>query len=221
MNTNYNRRAIGAVSVAIGVSWITTVISPFFARSTDRDTGVGFYSFLLSSLPLMVVPGVIAVVSGVVLYRKQCITSTKWVVGVYGIFLALFISSLLSDFFPDMLPERISLSAFLFLGMLCAMFVYAKSIPLILRLVGSSQPHRTSEVSQTALVFVAFQLWILVSDLFTEYAPKKEGFIHVLQGPWGVIGLIVPILLAVVAYRTASTHFNRSIQTEQGAAANP
>lgn len=65
---------------------------------------------LVPMVPLLTIPGILAMVFGVRLFREMRESSLRWVIGVWTVLLTLFISSQLSAVLPDMLPERLQKS---------------------------------------------------------------------------------------------------------------
>jgi len=49
---------------------------------------------------------------------------------------------------------------------------------------------------------MAWQLYLLLSSIFHEYSPIKEGSSDIHEAPWEAVGVLVPIIVAYVSYRT-------------------
>jgi hypothetical protein len=58
-------------------------------------------------------------------------------------------------------------------------------------------------------MLMAWQLWLLLSAYFHQYSPIKEGYTHVPEEPWGLLGLVVPIIVAYGSYRIVSGILNK------------
>ena len=50
-------------------------------------------------------------------------------------------------------------------------------------------------------LLMAWQVWMISSQIFREYSPIQEGYTHVPEEPWGILGLVIPIFLAWIFYR--------------------
>ena len=92
MKPEHARRLIGGLAMLLGLWWTwNTVVSPFRKISTEGfDTSN--IIFLLTIVPLMAIPGVIAIIFGARLFREFGELSLKWVIGVFAVFLAFFLA---------------------------------------------------------------------------------------------------------------------------------
>lgn len=214
MKPTYIRRAIGGTSVLLGLWWLWMVIYPVL-----RGLWIGGsrtdYLFSLTIVPMMLIPGILATVFGVRLFRSMSVSSLKWVVGVLVTFGVFWLSSSFSRIFPDLLPERIASSAFLFAGSLIALPAYFAALWYILPCLAADRPKLSSLVGRGVLILMAWQLWLLLSAILDEYTPIEEGYKHVPKEPWGTVGVLVPIIVAYGTYRLAAARLLTKT-TEQG-----
>lgn len=192
---------IGGFSTLLGVLWTGTTIIPMLVRLWSDPIEVVDVFFLFMVIPLMVIPGILAVVFGIRLFLEMKDSSLKWVVGVFAVFLALFLSSRVSDLLPAILPEDLQSSVVLFVVSLVAILAYLHVVRWLFRHLTCEEHSLSSLVSRGVLVLMALQVWFLLSDIFDEYAPVQDGYTHVLKAPWGILSFIVPITVAYCSYR--------------------
>lgn len=160
--------------------------------------------FLLTIVPLMAIPGILAVVFGVRLFHEMRESYLKWVVGVFAVFFAYFLSLRTSEAFPAILPDELQSSIFLFVASLIAVVGYLIVLRLLLRHFTDEDRGVRSLLSRGVLILMAWQIWLLLSQIFDDYAPIKEGYTHVPEEPWGILGLLVPIAVAYGLYRVVA-----------------
>jgi hypothetical protein len=205
------RRAIGGAAVLFG-AWITwEIVHPVVRRlilagewQSDRLSSLSF----LLVLPAMLLPGLVLSVSGTRLYRALDVRSLKWVFGAVAVLGAAWLASVPSDLFPGVLPERIETTTYLLLSSLVALAAYIAALCGILRYFQLAIPNTEPLVGRLPLILIALQIWVLLSGIFREYSPIKDGYTHLPKEPWGILGVVVPIFAAYGAYRLAS----RSLQ---------
>ena len=174
--------------------------------------------FLLTLDPLMATPGILGVVFGVRLFRKMSESSLKWVVGVFAIFFAFLLSSLMPGAFPDLLPESLQRSVFLFVASLVAIVAYLFAVRFLLRHFTQEDRSLRTLLSRVVLILMAWQVWQLLSEIFEVYSPIKDGYTHIREEPWGILGLVVPIAVAYGSYRIVATKLTKA---QPGAAGQP
>ena len=189
----------------LGLWWTwNTVVSPFRKISTEGfDTSN--IIFLLTIVPLMAIPGVIAIIFGARLFREFGEPFLKWVIGVFAVFLAFFLAFKISAFFPLMIHERLQESVMLFLASIISIIAYLFVVRLLLRYFIQENRNSISLLSRGVLVLMAWQLWLLLSKIFDVYSPIKEGYNHTHDGTWIFLRLLVPILVAYGSYRAVAT----------------
>lgn len=218
MNPNYTRRLVGGAAALLGLWWVWSSTFPFVRElwNDDRETGLIF--FFLTIVPLMAIPGVLAVIFGVRLFSSMSVSSLKWVVGLFAVFGAFWLSACLSSLFPKLLPESISITAFLFLSSLAAIPAYLFTVRKLLSHLTEQVPSFTSLISRGILALMAWQLWLLLFSVFDEHSPIKEGYTHIHEEPWDTLGILVPIIVAYGSYRIFVALLTKA---HQGAAEHP
>jgi predicted neutral ceramidase superfamily lipid hydrolase len=217
MKPEHTRKLLGAFAALFGAWWTWIVVVP----SITRIWSDGFKSidvgFLLTIVPWMAIPGVLSFVFGVRLFREMQESSLKWVIGVFAVFFAIFLSSIASEALPSILPDRLERSAFLFVASLIAFVAYLFALRFLIRHLTHENRHFSSLLGRGALILMAGQVWLVLSEIFEEYSPIKEGYTHVPEEPWGILGLVVPILIAFGLYRTFA---QRLAKAQQGVTPN-
>lgn len=201
MKPDYTRRLIGGAAALLGLWWVWSLVYPFVRGIFTEDRETSDFVFIFTIVPLMAIPGVLAVVFGVRLFSAMSDSSLKWVVGVFATFGAFWLSSRFSAGFPGLLPERLQQTAFLFMSSLVAIPAYLFVVRLLFRHITKQDKTCTSLLSRGVLILMAWQLWLLLTSIFDEYSPIKEGSTHIHEGPWDTLGFLVPIIVAYASYR--------------------
>ena len=186
MKPELSRRIIGGVAALLGLWWICAATFPTVSRLWRDDNATLDVIFVLTVVPLMTIPGILALFHGLRLFRQMSESSLKWVVGVGALFLAFFLSSRLSLLFPTLLPGRLLESTLLFVSSLVVIPVYLLVVRFLLRHLTDGTPPTAALLSRTVVMLMAWQLWFLLSRYFHEYSPIEEGYTHVPQEPWGL-----------------------------------
>lgn len=199
MNREHARKLISSIAVILGACWTcSAVIPPLTKLWSDEPIGL---LFLLTMVPLLASPGILAVVFGIRLFREMRESSLRWVIGLFFTLFAFFLSSQTSELFPHLLPDGLQFSVFLFSYSLVAIYAYIFVIRLLLRYFTTEDRTLRSLLSRDLIILMAWQVWLLLSQFFQEYSPVKEGYTHVPKEPWGMLGVLVPIAVAYGLYR--------------------
>ncbi len=212
MKPDLTRKIIGGLGALLGAWWTWTVVVPPITRIWSGGRESFDIVFLLTIVPLMAIPGVLAAVFGVRLFQEMRESFLKWVVGVFAVFFAFFLSSRASEAFPSFLPDRLEGSAYLFVASLIAVVSYLFSLRFLIRHLTQEDRLFSSLLGRSALVLMAWQVWLLLSRIFEEYSPTKEGYTHVPEEPWGILGLVVPIAVAYGLYRIFAKRLTKAQQ---------
>jgi hypothetical protein len=212
MKPDHTRKLIGGLAALLGACWTLAVIVPMIAGLWADSFEAFDVVFLLTIVPLMAVPGVLAVVFGSRLFLEMRNSSLKWVLGVFAVYFAFFLSSRTSDLLPLFFPEDLQHSVVLFVASLVALVAYLQIVRWLLRHLTHENHSLRSLLSRGVLVLMALQIWLLLSDVFEEYSPIEEGYTHVPKEPWGILSLIVPVVVAYCFYRAALPNLARAQQ---------
>ena len=200
MNPIHLRKIIGGLSVLFGLIWLGFTLIPFVGSLFDEKDLID-YLLLLVMVPLMVIPGLLAIIYGTRLYRIMNVQTLKQVVGLFAVIGAFVISSKLSSVFPEILQAEVQSLAFFFIGAAVAIPLYMICIWFVLPHLSAERPKFCSLLERSAIILMALLLWLLLSSIFDEYAPIKEGYTHIHEEPWGILGLLIPVIVAYGAYR--------------------
>jgi len=217
MKPEHTRRLLGGFAALLGAWWTWNSIVPFITGIWTDGVEAFDFVFLLTIVPLMAIPGILAIVFGVRLFLEMRESSLKWVIGVFAVFFAFFLSSRSSAAAPSLLPEGLQHSVFLFVASLVAIIAYLFSVRLLLRHFTQEDRSTLTLLSRGVMILMAWQVWLLLSEVFQEYSPIKEGYTHVPEEPWGILGLVVPIAVAYGSYRFFA---RRLAKAQQGVALN-
>jgi len=203
------RKAIGGASAILGVSWLWSVLTPTIRQLFTREQQTTDYLFFWIIVPLMAIPGALAVAFGIELFRKKSTTALKWVVGLSAAFGTLWIDTRLSLLFADSVPEKIQSSLFMLLGTVVALPAYLIVVRALFPIIEAERPRVVDLIGKGVLALVAWQLWFLMNALFERYAPIQAGYTHVREEPWGILGFLLPIIVAYGFYRLAFSFLQR------------
>ncbi len=173
--------------------------------------------FVMTILPLMAIPGMLASFYGIRLFREFTESSLKWVIGAFAIFLAFFLSARVSLMMPLLISERLQSSIVLFITSLISIIAYLFVIRYLLKRFSDKERNLSSLLSRGILILMAWQLWLLLSQVFDEYSPIKKGYTPIREQPWDILGLVVPIVVAYGAYCLVAP---RITQAQQSASCN-
>jgi len=93
---------------------------------------------------------------------------------------------------------------------------YAKVLSVLLPWLGFERVPATGLISKVAIAVLPFQLWMVLPEFFREYSPMKEGYSHVPDFPWVIMGLLIPILVAGIFHSIASSKLALRNEPEPG-----
>ena len=209
MNPDHTRRLLGGAAILLGLWWTLTAVFPPIRRAWSDGFETGNIVFLLTIGPMMAIPGVLAVVYGVRLFCEMREASLKWVVGVAAVFFTFFLSSRLSAVFPEFLSEELRRGVFLFVSSILAIVAYLLAVRLLLRHFTQKENSFASLVSRGTLILLAWQLWMLLTNIIDEYSPIKEGYAHIHKEPWESLGFLVPVIVAYGSYRILASRLTK------------
>jgi len=189
MNATHIRKPIACVSMLLGVGWLLISIPPIFRIASQG----GLYLFNLTFLPLMAIPGVIAIYYGLRLYREMSESSLKMIIGNVAFIAAVSGSHHLSARFHSSLSVEIQSSLSLFLGSLIATGAYLLITRMLLGILGGVQRSLRDLLRPGVLILLAWLLWNVLSHVLHECLP----------GDWYACKLFVPLVLAYGSYMIA------------------
>jgi hypothetical protein len=166
-------------------------------------------------IPMMIIPGAMALYSGIGLLKEVTKEGIKGSVGALSIFGAFWSAVYIDKFF---LPENSNM-----LSLLLAMAII---IPLYIliskRLFATEQfavSGRDEFIGKGILTLIAWMIWLSLSEFVDEYAPIKEGYTHIKEEPWDTLGFIGPVIIAWAFYKIASKALTKP-KADQGDVVN-
>ena len=219
MKTVVIRKSLGLVSMLSGTSWIISCLFPFLSDFPDAESSVFFYFFLFSVIPLMSLPGIFAVFYGFRLFRQQSIVALRCVCGAHSTYGVVGISYMLSIIMVGDSSEHITGDIFLLMGTFITIPIYLIALARISPLMGFEPLPYKSHIGKGLISIIALQVWLLLSEIFDEYAPIKDGYTHVHEEPWGILGFLVPSAVAYILYKLGIAKFVNN--AEQVVTTNP
>jgi hypothetical protein len=217
MSPDHTRRLIGGAAALLGLYWTWSAAFPPISRIWSDEFVTGDILFLLTIVPLMAIPGILAVIFGARIFLEMRESSLKWVIGLFAVFFAFFLSSRMSAALPKLLPEGLQHSVFLFVASLVAIVAYLLAVRFLFRHLTQEDCSLRSLLSRGVLILMAWQVWLLLSEIFREYSPIKKGYTHIPEEPWGTLGFVVPIAVAYGLYRAVVPKLTKA---QQGVAPN-
>jgi hypothetical protein len=200
MNFKRPTHILAAIAIAVGCWWSFMVLLQPLKRIWTEGFSDALPWFGLFIIPMMIIPGAMALFSGIGLLKEVTKEGIKGSVGALSIF-GVFWSAVYVEKF--LLPENSNmLSLLIALAIVIPLYVYISK-----RLYNSEQLEvsgRDEFIGKGILTLVAWMIWLSLSEFVREYAPVKEGYTHIKEEPWDTLGFIAPIIIAWAFYKIAS-----------------
>ena len=193
---------ISTVSIIFGLWWLWTTTYPACQRLRNGEREIDDYLFILIFIPIISIPGILTTVFGIRLFREMSITSLKWIITTFAILGALYLSSIFLTIFPDLLPERVALNAFLFVASLIMTLAYLATLWFIIPYLGIDRSNFSSLIGKGVLILMVWLLWMLISRVLDVYSPIEESNIYSFA-LWRILGVLVLIIIVYGACRLA------------------
>ena len=193
---------ISTVSIIFGLWWLWITTYPACQRLWNGEREIDDYLFILIFIPIISIPGILTTVFGIRLFREMSITSLKWIITTFAILGALYLSSIFLTIFPDLLPERVALNAFLFVASLIMTLAYLATLWFIIPYLGIDRPNFSSLIGKGVLILMVWLLWMLISRVLDVYSPIEESNIYSFA-LWRILGVLVLIIIVYGACRLA------------------
>jgi len=196
------------LALLCGVVWLWSVLVVPIIRHWSEDPATRSYGFLFIILPMMSLPGILAVYFGVRLLNQSNEKNIRGAVGILMVLLTLRLSPLIQALFPRGADEESVRGVSFLVGTVIAVMLYLVLAKWVLRVTGFPVAGIREVISRVPLLLIAWQIWSVGSRLFAVYSPKKEGHKYVLPNePWGLAGFLVPILAAWLFYKLSIKAF--------------
>ncbi|MEO5914587.1 MAG: hypothetical protein ABIS50_10170 [Luteolibacter sp.] len=191
------RKIAAIVLILLSIAWIWGAAAPIrYFLVGDREVSV----FILAVVPLLILPGALGIFFGIGLYREMSEEAVKGIVGLAAVLGALKISTTLTAVFPRLLPDKVAMPLYLLVGTLIVIPTYVWLVGKLLEMSGHGKPRLSDLLGRGALLLVAWQLFLVLSEVIREYAPLMEGEKYLHEEPWDLLGLLIPIAVAYGFY---------------------
>jgi hypothetical protein len=158
---------------------------------------------------MMSVPGAFAVYFGLRVYRLVSEASLKGLIGTGAFFHGHGQYTFLKRNPPVRLSEEIDGDVYMLLSSALVWALYLWSTPRILSLFTFRKCRIVELIGPKTLLLFAYLIHSLLRAAFEEYSPAEEGYEYVKEAPWGLLGLLVPITVAVGFYKIARWWLDR------------
>lgn len=201
--TNLKRKLIAGLISIGGIYWIWSCFYPPTRRAVTEGDLLGNAWFLLSVVPLMSLPGFLAIYWGIRLFQSYSHQAIKSLVGTFLVFTVLFLAGRLSYYFPEQLVENGFSFLPVFVFSCGAVPVYCLTSRRLIQYISGENLSTPDLLNKGVFILLAWLLWITLFSIFEELGPVKEGYSHVKEDPWQFTGFIVPIIVAYVFYKIA------------------
>lgn len=202
MRPDKTRRILGAAAALSGLWWTVAVVVAAVGGASSAESGTA-HSFTWIFELLSVLPGVLAIVFGVRLFRTMRESSLRWVLGTLAVVSGILLASSLSASLPPWLPKPVQDMALIFIASLTALGVYLVVLRSLLRHHGQDTVALRSLLGRGQLKMLALLVWLILQLCFEEYIQVEQDADTVLDKPWWILGQVIPIAVAYGLYRVA------------------
>lgn len=199
--------SIGIAAIAVGIWWLYSSLQPFYGFFGKEKDTFG-YVFLLTLLPFMAFPGAFMTFFGFRLTKENTGTNIKGVVGSFAIMGVFWISSVILMVVGE---SKVADGLSMLIATLVMIPAYVVVSKYCMKKAGHN-PVRGEFVGKGIVAIIAWQIWLVSSGIAREITPVKDGYTHVPEFPWGLVGLAAPILIAVVFYKIAVKLIKKNVE---------
>lgn len=191
--------ATGIACILLGAVWTYfTIVGPVVRAFVEP----GFWPFLLLLLlPPISVPGPLAIYNGYKLIQHVSKQSIRRAVGFGSFFACLFSVSAIAEWLPEDVYEQ-GIGLFFLGTTILAILLYVWLSKILMARAGLL-PEKGEFVGKGILTILTIELWVALSSLVDFYAPTKEGYQHIKESPWELLGTFGSILFAWICYKLA------------------
>lgn len=166
-------------------------------------------------VPLLVIPGVLAIGAGIILYRAICVGALKFLFVAFACLGVLEGSRALMFIFPHRLAEQTERTLFLLIGILVVIPLYVIAVRKTLELFEQEKPRIAELLGRGTLVLIAWQVWLLLNGVSSEYPPLEGGQKYFHKEPWQTLGVLIPIIVAYGGYKLAAALLSPATATRK------
>ena len=171
--------------MALGLWWLWVVLPSPIHQLVVGKRELSDWIFVCAILPMMAIPGALALVFGFKLWRTVSLVFLKRVIAVFACFGAIWIWSKLSSSFGEFLPRQIKNGIFVLIAIFVGVPAYLAVVARLSRKLGLGNPKAADLLGRGILTLAALQLWLLLSALFQEYSPREVEYTSVPKEPLG------------------------------------
>lgn len=191
------RKSLAIIAILFGGYWFW-LGSGFLTMGYNQDEAWPWFFGVLFAFGLMMfaIPGVVAVVSGIQLFRQSSAAAVKRIIVIALVCLGVFFKGRLSDWVELVLEPYLAYSVASFFAALIMVAIYPVVVRRMLVQLGIEvKDEMTPRVGRGALIFLAWMLWLMLSSVAEIALPGK--------GIAPLLVLVCPIVISYGAYRYA------------------
>jgi len=208
-------RIIATLAILCGCWWtFAAFVAPIWRMFTE-EVEWSDWLFAVTILPMMAIPGALAVFYGTRLLKVKSKENIKRSVGALSLLsvflLAGGIRSLLPDEYEGMLPVPIATLLVIPIYVALSKYAIQASIQEAIRY--------KDLIGKGILLILSFQIYFVLNEIIRKYAPTKEGYVYVKEAPWELLGFAGPLLVAWAFYKIASKFIKKN-DAEHGASSD-
>ena len=190
-------KGIGGLTVVLGGVWVVGALWPLVrVVSGAKELENGWFMFLM--VPLLAIPGALAVIAGYLFLREVNLPNLKAVVGLFAALGGLVVYSRLAEHFHEhgLWHERIDVSAFFLIGIVIGVLIYLLGMRWLVPAMGMKWAGCRSVLNKGVFLLMAWQLWQVSAGTIGVLFQNRESLV------WGdLLQLLVPLISAVVFYK--------------------
>lgn len=191
-------KMVGIAGVLVGGYWLVMALAQPLYRFIVEKKDAFDYVFMLTIVPMMALPGIIAVYYGARLIRTPNERNIKWTLGAGAVFLAMFLWDLLEWLSTSLNTISWTQSVSLLIATLFVIPLYVMACRVVMRSEGMAPRHYSHYLSRGVIFIVAMQLWMIGEELIERYFSKEEMYPWEL---WSNMRAFAPLLAAWVFYK--------------------
>ena len=204
INLKRQSHILGIMAICAGGWWFYT----FRPKSLSQIFSLN--SFVLKDLltlfffAIMMIPGAMALYNGIGIFAEVTKRRIKASTGSLCIVVSfLTIPYITEPFFSDRFEKDFSL-LYLLIMTVVIIPVYILISDKIIRSEKMEIEGMREFIGKGILTLLAWEIWLTLSELVRAFAPAKEGYKHIKEVLWNILGFIGPILIAWAFYKIAS-----------------
>lgn len=150
-----------------GLHWIFGSVYLPLRRLWTDETDASYVYFLLTMVPLMLIPGLIALIHGVRLFREMSESSLRALVGLAAFIVAILLFVGLNHVIPTSFSDRLMSLTFFFVSCLAVIPAYLLVVRWLLWHLADGAELGSPVLSRGVLMLMALQLWMVLTTAFS------------------------------------------------------